>query len=64
VREIFPDEEPTVSLRDYFAAAALQNLDLLPMASILDPRGGGGQTAAEAAYIIADAMLAEREKLR
>ncbi len=45
-----------MTLRDYFAAAALQGL-------LADPSNGNPYRGnAESAYIYADAMLAEREK--
>lgn len=42
-----------MSLRDYFAAAALAGFSV---------RGGSLQQMAEYAYIVADAMLEERNK--
>ena len=52
-----PDEPIMgMSLRDYFAAAALQG-------AIANERKGADPTyIARGAYIVADAMLAEREK--
>ena len=53
-----------MSLRDYFAAAALQGI----LASNYDPHGGeesassDNKACALHAYEIADAMIAEREK--
>jgi hypothetical protein len=45
-----------ISVRDYFAAAALQGM-------LSDPdRGGAGSEFAQAAYSCADAMLKARER--
>ncbi len=52
----FPN--PGMSLRDYFAAAALQGL----LASSKDIIGMSEANYATAAYLQADAMLAERNK--
>ena len=56
-----PDnKKPGMSLRDYFAAAALQGL-----ASACDESGtwqAADPSTAKAAYELADAMLAERDK--
>lgn len=46
---------PDMDLRDYFAAAAMQGL----IAQI--PEGVSDNQLAEAAYLIADAMLEERK---
>lgn len=47
--------EPGMTLRDYFAAAALQGM-------LSDPdRGGSGSEFAQAAYSCADAMLKWRD---
>lgn len=46
-----------MSLRDYFAAKALQG-----MCSIVGVDFGGPEGAAKIAYKLADAMIAEREK--
>jgi hypothetical protein len=46
-----------MTLRDYFAAKAMQGLLASPHA---DPRGGA-TVLAESAYIVADAMIAARE---
>lgn len=48
--------EPGMTLRDYFAAKAMQAM----IVSIIKPEHVDG--AVEAAYIVADAMLAERAK--
>jgi len=48
---------PGISIRDYFAAKAMQAL--LHDASCMD---GGWHVEAKAAYALADAMLAERAK--
>jgi hypothetical protein len=54
-----------MSLRDYFAAAALQGILAgwkgLPVNEIADGIMGGARVS-KAAYVYADAMLAEREK--
>ena len=54
-----------MSLRDYFAAAALQGilagLELIPISEIADGLIGGARIS-KVAYVYADAMLAEREK--
>lgn len=47
---------PGMTLRDYFAAAALQGL-------LADPANGNPyRSNVESAYIYADTMLAERER--
>jgi hypothetical protein len=52
-----PNETPTVpNLRDFFAAAALQGL-MVGSKNIDLP-----ERLAQRAYLVADAMLAEREK--
>lgn len=48
--------DPGMTLRDYFAAKAMQAM----IVSIIKPEHVDG--AVEAAYIVADAMLAERAK--
>jgi hypothetical protein len=59
----FPTERPAMSeygkgmtLRDYFAAKALQG-----MVASMGWQGGTCKTVASVAYEMADAMLAERE---
>lgn len=52
----FPN--PGMTLRDYFAAAALQRLSAHPTVTVYLP----WQAIAEQAYVAADAMLAERAK--
>lgn len=47
-----------MSLRDYFAAKAMQGI----IASPLHKLGEGRNDIAEAAYVMADEMLIEREK--
>jgi hypothetical protein len=47
-----------MTLRDYFAAAALQRLSAHPTVTVYLP----WQAIAEQAYVAADAMLAERAK--
>lgn len=53
-----------MTLRDYFAAQALTGLigsgDFLSPAGLFT--GGGDSVMAQAAYMLADAMLAERSK--
>ena len=55
---------PGMTLRDYFAAQAVTGLIASP--DFLSPTGlftgGGDDVMARAAYMIADAMLAERAK--
>ncbi|EKZ6391735.1 hypothetical protein RE075_002176 [Klebsiella aerogenes] len=53
-----------MTLRDYFAAKAMTAFITGAMADgiHLNLNGGDANTAAEAGYIIADAMLKEREK--
>jgi hypothetical protein len=56
-----------MSLRDYFAAAALQGMlsndqCTLSLAKFPDGADGSGRAAARVAFIHADAMLAERGK--
>ena len=54
-----------MTLRDYFAAAALQGIIANgPNAQLMDVAQGlrGGKHEVEAAYVWADAMLAERER--
>ncbi len=50
-----------VSLRDYFAAKAMQGLIASPRGTV-DGTPATDYFYAKSAYIIADAMLAEREK--
>lgn len=58
----FGDDEPGMSLRDYFAAVAVAAC----IERCVPHECEGGETMAEMfarkAYIVADAMLAEREK--
>jgi hypothetical protein len=46
---------PGISIRDYFASAAMQGMAARELVGTPTER-------AEAAYLVADAMLAEREK--
>lgn len=50
----------SVSLRDYFAAAALSSMDAIRELNILEP-GKENSQMAQRAYRIADAMLRARE---
>lgn len=66
----YPIGEPLfkggMSLRDYFAAAALQLIGGLYASDEweikADPHKTFGQQVAEQAYLLADAMLAERKR--
>ena len=49
-----------MTLRDYFAAKSMQSLVSDPM--FLDASGDTVESVAKAAYIVADAMLIERNK--
>ncbi len=51
-----------MSLRDYFAAKALQGMLSHPGLSKTDGSDYGPSDVAQAAFELADAMLAEREK--
>lgn len=48
-----------MTLRDYFAAKAMQSILISPDAQI---RSAPDETHAQWAYLMADAMLAERDK--
>lgn len=62
----FPSDHafyPGMTLRDYFAAAALIAVVRPESAAVfMDDKRGPQYAAAEAAYQLADAMLAERAK--
>ena len=49
-----------ITLRDYFAAKAMQSLLLIPVADMRDIYGH--QNISQAAYEQADVMLQERQK--
>jgi hypothetical protein len=51
--------KPMMTLRDYFAAKAMQSILVSPDPKV---RLGGNEAQAKWAYEMADAMLAERDK--
>jgi len=55
--------DPGMTLRDYFAAKAMQAFITGAMSdgTAFNPKSGDHDTAAEVAYLIADAMLRARE---
>ena len=58
-------EDPGMTLRDYFAAKALQGIAGAASNSVLNDMADGAlgfARGSKVAYIMADAMLAEREK--
>ena len=58
-----PDnKKPGMSLRDYFAAAALNRLLAWDFAADMEKFPKYSTNAAQTAYAMADAMLAERDK--